>query len=204
VVAPETAAHAAGTSALLPMITLGIPGSPTAAVLLGGLLIWGLQPGPLLFVEQKDFVWGLIASMYLGNLAGLIVVLTMVPLFAAILRVPFPIIAPVIVVICAIGAYTVKNNMLDVWMIVAFGMMGYVFKKLDYPLAPMVLALVLGDAAESSFRQAMLISQGDLTVFFSNWLVGGLTGLALVALFWPLISAGMARMRAAAMATSRN
>src|SRR5690242_18553956 len=189
VIAPETAAHAAGTSALLPMITLGIPGSPTAAVLLGGLLIWGLQPGPLLFVEQKEFVWGLIASMYLGNIAGLIVVLTAVPLFAAILRVPFPIIAPVIVVICAIGAYTVKNNMFDVWLMVIFGVIGYVFKKLDYPLAPMVLALVLGDAAESSFRQAMLISQGDLTVFFSNWLVGSLTGLALFALFWPLLSA---------------
>ena len=194
VVAPETAAHAAGTSALLPMITLGIPGSPTAAVLLGGLLIWGLQPGPLLFVEQKDFVWGLIASMYLGNVAGLIVVLTAVPLFAAILRVPFPIIAPVIVVICAIGAYTVKNNMFDVWLMLIFGVIGYVFKKLDYPLAPMVLALVLGDAAESSFRQAMLISQGDLTVFFSNWLVGGLTGLALIALFWPLISAVLGKV----------
>ena len=88
VVAPETAAHAAGTSALLPMLTLGIPGSPTAAVLLGGLMIWGLQPGPMLFVEQKEFVWGLIASMYLGNIAGLIVVLTCVPLFAAILRIP--------------------------------------------------------------------------------------------------------------------
>jgi putative tricarboxylic transport membrane protein len=196
VVAPETAAHAAGTSALLPMITLGIPGSPTAAVLLGGLLIWGLQPGPLLFVEQKDFVWGLIASMYLGNVAGLIVVLTMVPLFAAILRVPFPIIAPVIVVICAIGAFTVKNNMLDVWMMVVFGIVGYVFRKLDYPLAPMVLALVLGDSAESSFRQSMLIAQGDLRIFFSNWLVGGLTGLALIALFWPLISGGLARLRA--------
>ena len=195
VVAPETAAHAAGTSALLPMLTLGIPGSPTAAVLLGGLLIWGLQPGPLLFVEQKDFVWGLIASMYLGNIAGLIVVLTAVPLFAAILRVPFPIIAPVIVVICAIGAYTVKNNMMDVWMMVVFGVVGYVFKKLDYPLAPLVLALVLGDAAESAFRQSMLISQGDLTVFFSNWLVGSLTGLALVALFWPLISAALAGLR---------
>ena len=89
VIAPETAAHAAGTSALLPMLALGVPGSPTAAVLLGGLLIWGLQPGPLLFVEQKDFVWGLIASMYLGNIVGLVVVLTMVPVFAAILRVPF-------------------------------------------------------------------------------------------------------------------
>jgi putative tricarboxylic transport membrane protein len=203
VVAPETAAHAAGTSALLPMITLGIPGSPTAAVLLGGLMIWGLQPGPLLFVEQKDFVWGLIASMYLGNIAGLIVVLTAVPLFAAILRVPFPIIAPVIVVICAIGAFTVKNNMLDVWMMVIFGVVGYAFRKLDYPLAPMVLALVLGDAAESSFRQSMLMSQGDMRIFFSNWLVGSLTGLALVALFWPLISSGIGRLRAAVTAPRR-
>jgi len=195
VVAPETAAHAAGTSALLPMITLGIPGSPTAAVLLGGLLIWGLQPGPLLFVEQKDFVWGLIASMYLGNIAGLIVVLTAVPLFAAILRVPFPIIAPVIVVICAIGAYTVKNNMFDVWLMLVFGVVGYVFKKLDYPLAPMVLALVLGDAAESAFRQSMLMSQGTMTIFWSNWLAGSLTTLALALLLWPFISQLKAKLR---------
>src|SRR5437867_12006214 len=137
VVAPETAAHAAGTSALLPMLTLGIPGSPTAAVLLGGLMIWGLQPGPMLFIEQKDFVWGLIASMYLGNIAGLLVVLTCVPLFAAILRIPFSIIAPVIIVICAIGAYTVHNSMFDVYLMVAFGVLGYAFKKLGYPLAPM-------------------------------------------------------------------
>jgi len=195
VVAPETAAHAAGTSALLPMLTLGVPGSPTAAVLLGGLLIWGLQPGPLLFVEQKDFVWGLIASMYLGNIAGLIVVLTCVPLFAAILRIPFAVIAPVILVICAIGAYTVHNSMFDVWMMVVFGVFGYVFKKLQYPLAPLVLAIVLGDRAEASFRQAMLVSQGDMTVFFSNGLVGSLTGLALFLLFWPLISLAIARAR---------
>jgi putative tricarboxylic transport membrane protein len=195
VVAPETAAHAAGTSALLPMLALGIPGSPTAAVLLGGLLIWGLQPGPLLFVEKQDFVWGLIASMYLGNLAGLVIVLTCVPLFAAILRVPFSIIAPIIIVICAIGAYTVHNAMLDVWLMMLFGVVGYVFKKLDYPLAPLVLALVLGDRAEDSFRQAMLISQGDLSIFFSNALVGGITGLALVMLSWPLISQMIARLR---------
>ena len=162
VVAPETAAHAAGTSALLPMLTLGIPGSPTAAVLLGGLLIWGLQPGPMLFVEQKEFVWGLIASMYLGNIAGLIVVLTCVPLFAAILRVPFSIIAPVILVICAVGAYTVHNSMFDVWMMMVFGVIGYAFNKLGYPLPPLVLAIVLGDKAEESFRQAMLGSQGSL------------------------------------------
>src|SRR5919112_3262666 len=110
VVAPETAAHAAGTAALLPMIALGVPGSPTAAVLLGGLLIWGLQPGPMLFVDQKDFVWGLIASMYVGNVVGLIIVLTCVPLLAAILRIPFSIIAPIILVLCAIGAYTVHNS----------------------------------------------------------------------------------------------
>ncbi|CAN7589256.1 tripartite tricarboxylate transporter permease [Variovorax paradoxus] len=188
VVAPETAAHAAGTSALLPMLALGIPGSPTAAVLLGGLLIWGLQPGPLLFVEQKDFVWGLIASMYLGNIVGLIVVLSTVPLFASILRIPFSIIAPVIIVICAIGAYTVHNAMLDIWFMLGFGVVGYLFKKLDFPLAPLVLALVLGDKAEDSFRQAMLVSQGDVTIMFSNPLVGGITTLALLLLFWPLIS----------------
>jgi putative tricarboxylic transport membrane protein len=195
VVAPETAAHAAGTSALLPMITLGVPGSPTAAVLLGGLLIWGLQPGPLLFVEQKDFVWGLIASMYVGNIAGLIVVLTCVPLFAAILRIPFSVIAPIIVVICAIGAYTVHNSLFDVWMMVVFGVAGYVFKKLSYPLAPLVLAIVLGDNAEASFRQAMLVSQGDLTVFFENRLVGTMTTLALLLLVWPFFSWLVAKLR---------
>jgi putative tricarboxylic transport membrane protein len=197
VVAPETAAHAAGTSALLPMITLGVPGSPTAAVLLGGLLIWGLQPGPLLFVEQKEFVWGLIASMYLGNIAGLIVVLTCVPLFAAILRIPFAIIAPVIIVICAIGAYTVHNSMFDVYLMVIFGVIGYVFKKLKYPLAPLVLALVLGDRAEENFRNAIKGSGGEMSVFFSNALVGTLTGVALLLLVWPLVSALIARIRRA-------
>src|SRR5687767_279496 len=200
VVAPETAAHAAGTAALLPMITLGVPGSPTAAVLLGGLMIWGLQPGPLLFVEQKDFVWGLIASMYLGNLVGLVVVLTMVPFFAAILRVPFSIIAPIILVICAIGAYTVHNNTFDIIMMLVFGVAGYFLKKCNYPLAPLVLAIVLGDKAEESFRQSLLISQGGLGVFFSNGLVSTIMALGLVALFWPLISRGWTRSRFATAA----
>jgi putative tricarboxylic transport membrane protein len=198
IIAPETAAHAAGTAALLPMLSLGIPGSPTAAVLLGGLLIWGLQPGPLLFVEKPDFVWGLIASMYLGNLAGLFVVLTCVPLFASILRIPFSIIAPVIIVICAVGAYTVHNATFDVWLMMGFGVLGYIFKKLDYPMAPMVLALVLGDRAEDSFRQSMLMSQGSVDIFFSNYLVSGITGLALLLLFWPLISKFIGKKKAAA------
>jgi putative tricarboxylic transport membrane protein len=194
VIAPETAAHAAGTSALLPMLALGVPGSPTAAVLLGGLLIWGLQPGPLLFVEQKDFVWGLIASMYLGNVVGLAVVLTMVPLFAAILRVPFGIIAPVILVICAIGAYTVHNNNFDVIMMLVFGVVGYFFKKCNYPLAPLVLAIVLGDKAEEAFRQSLLISGGSVAVFWSSGLVSLIMALGLVALFWPAISKGLNRI----------
>ena len=195
VIAPETAAHAAGTAALLPMLTLGIPGSPTAAVLLGGLLVWGLQPGPLLFVEQKDFVWGLIASMYLGNVVGLIVVLLTVPWFAAILRIPFSIIAPVILVICAVGAYTVNSSMFDVWLMMGFGVMGYVFKKLDYPLAPLVLALVLGDMAENAFRQSLLGSSGSMLVFVSNPLVASITALALLMLFWPLVSAVLKRVK---------
>ena len=200
VVAPETAAHAAGTAALLPMLSLGVPGSPTAAVLLGGLLIWGLQPGPLLFVEQKDFVWGLIASMYLGNIVGLIIVLTCVPLFAAILRVPFSIIAPIILVMCAIGAYTVHNSTFDVVLMLVFGVIGYVLKKCNYPLAPMVLAIVLGDKAEEAFRQSLLGSGGSLGIFFSNGLVGSIMVLGLIALFWPLIQNAWTRMRLATAA----
>jgi len=203
VVAPETAAHAAGTSALLPMLTLGIPGSPTAAVLLGGLLIWGLQPGPMLFIEQKDFVWGLIASMYLGNLVGLLVVLTTVPWWAALLRIPFSVIAPVIIVICAIGAYTVHSSMFDVAMMLVFGVLGYLFKKLKYPLAPLVLALVLGDMSEASFRQAMLLSQGDLAIFWSNGLVGGIVLLALVMLVSPLWGIARKHLRSREYTQSR-
>jgi putative tricarboxylic transport membrane protein len=195
VIAPETAAHAAGTSALLPMISLGVPGSPTAAVLLGGLLIWGLQPGPLLFTEQKDFVWGLIASMYMGNIVGLIIVLTCVPLFAAILRIPFSVIAPVILVLCAIGAYTVHNNTFDIVMMLVFGVVGYFMKKCNYPLAPLVLAIVLGDKAEEAFRQSLLASQGGLGVFWSNGLVSTIMALGLIALFWPIIQSGWAWLR---------
>jgi putative tricarboxylic transport membrane protein len=196
VLAPETAAHAAGTSALLPMLALGIPGSATAAVLLGGLMVWGLQPGPLLFVEQKEFVWGLIASMYLSNVAGLIIVLTTVPLFAAILRIPFSIIAPTIIAVCAIGAYTVHSAMLDVWFMVLFGAAGYVLKKLRYPLAPLVLSLVLGDRAENAFRQTMLASKGSLDIFWSNPLVASITALALIMLFWPLVALAWRSLRA--------
>ncbi|WP_062111548.1 tripartite tricarboxylate transporter permease [Aureimonas sp. AU40] len=188
VIAPEVADHSAGTSALLPMLALGVPGSATAAVMMGGLMIWGLQPGPLLFTEQPDFVWGLIASMYLSNIIAVVLVLATVPLFASILRIPFGIIGPIIIVVCLIGAYTVANAEFDVMMAVAFGVMGYVFKRLDYPIAPLVLAMVLGDKAEDAFRQSMLYSGGSISIFWSNPLVATLMGLAMLLLFWPLLS----------------
>jgi len=168
VIAPETAAHAAGIGALLPMITLGIPGSPTAAVMLAGFFIWGLNPGPLLFTTQREFVWGLIGSMYVANVVGVIIVLTMVPIFAAINRIPFSVLAPLIVILSSIGAYAVNNQVLDLWIMLGSGVAGYLFKKLKYPLAPLVVALVLGDLAEQALRQSLIMSQGSGAIFFNR------------------------------------
>src|ERR687888_636940 len=195
VVAPETAAHPAGVAAILPMITLGIPGSPTAAVMLGGLIIWGLQPGPLLFKEQPDFVWGLIASMYTGNVIGVLVVLLFVPAFAAILRLPFAALTPIIVFVCAIGAYTVNKAMLDVWYMLIFGVIGYVFKKLDYPLAPLVLALVLGDMTETALRQSLIMSQGSLGILLDRPISGVITVVAILFFLMPIITPWWRRLR---------
>jgi TctA family transporter len=187
IIAPETADHAAGTSALLPMLALGIPGSATAAVMMGGLMIWGLNPGPMLFVDQKDFVWGLIASMYVGNIVAVVLVLLTVPVFAALMRIPFVVIAPLIVIICTVGAYSVSNSYLDVILMLGFGVVGYLFKKLSYPLAPLVLAIVIGDRAEDAFRQAMLMSKGSLGIFFANRLVTSLVVAAMALLLLPLV-----------------
>lgn len=195
VVAPETAAHAAGVAAMLPMITLGIPGSPTAAVMLGGLIVWGLQPGPMLFVDRPDFVWGLIASMYTGNVIGVLMVLTLVPFFAAILRIPFAVLTPLIVILCAIGAYAVHTSMIDIWYMLVFGVVGYLFKKLDYPLAPLVLALVLGDMSENALRQSLIMSQGSLTIFFTRPIAAALTALAVLLFALPVITPWWRRWR---------
>jgi putative tricarboxylic transport membrane protein len=195
VVAPEVAAHAAGVSATLPMITLGIPGSPTMAVILGGLMIWGLQPGPMLFKDRPDFVWGLIASIWASNAIGVLIVLSFVPLFAAILRIPFGILMPSIVFVCAIGAYAVNNRMIDIWYMIIFGFVGYAFKKLDYPIAPMVLALVLGDLAESAMRQSLVMSQGSPLIFLTRPIAGVINCLALFFFFWPTIKALRDRAR---------
>jgi putative tricarboxylic transport membrane protein len=189
------AAHSAGVAAMLPMITLGIPGSPTAAVMLGGLIIWGLQPGPMLFKDKPDFVWGLIASMYTGNVIGVLMVLAFVPFFAAILRIPFAILTPLIVVVCAIGAYAVHNSMIDIWYMLIFGVVGYVFKKLDYPLAPLVLALVLGDMSENALRQSLIMSQGSLTIFATRPIAAVITAAAILFFALPVLTPWWRRMR---------
>jgi len=195
VIAPETADHAAGSAAMLPMLALGIPGSATAAVMMGGLMIWGLNPGPTLFTDRPDFVWGLIASMYLGNVVAVIVVLATVPLFASILRIPFSIVGPVIVVVCFIGAFTVASKEFDIWLALIFGFVGYAFKKLDYPIAPLILAMVIGDKAEDAFRQSMIFSQGSLSIFWSNPLVSTLMALGLLLLLMPLVGTAYRRLR---------
>jgi len=195
VIAPEVAAHAAGVSATLPMITLGIPGSPTMAVILGGLMMWGLQPGPMLFKENPEFVWGLIGSIWVANAIGVVMVLSFVPFFASILRAPFSILMPSIVFVCAIGAYAVNNRMIDIWYMILFGFVGMAFKKLDYPIAPMVLALVLGDMAETAMRQSLVMSQGSPLIFFNRPIAGIVNGLAVLFFFWPLVTALRDRIR---------
>ena len=124
--------------------------------------------------------------MYLGNIAGLLIVLSTVPLFAAILRIPFSIVAPMILMVCAVGAFTVHSAQADIWIMLGFGVLGYILKKLDYPLAPLVLALVLGDRMEDAFRQSMLSSKGSLGIFWHNGLAGTITTLAVLMLLWPL------------------
>jgi putative tricarboxylic transport membrane protein len=180
---------------MLPMLTLGIPGSPTAAVMLGGLIIWGLQPGPMLFIDNPQFVWGLIASMYTGNVIGVLMVLTLVPVFAAILKIPFAILTPLIVVVCAIGSYAVHNSMIDIWYMLIFGVVGYVFKKLDYPLAPLVLALVLGDISENALRQSLIMSQGSLAIFATRPIAAVITGAAILFFALPVVTPWWRRLR---------
>jgi putative tricarboxylic transport membrane protein len=193
IIATQSSAQAAGIGSLLPMITLGIPGSPTAAVILGGLYIWGLTPGPTLFVEQKDFVWGLIASMYIGNVMGVVLCLLLVPFFAAILRVPAPILTPLIILLSAIGAYAVKNTTMDVWLLLIFGAAGYVFKKLGYPLAPFVIALVLGDMTEEALRQSLIMSDGSLLIFVTRPLAAVGVAVALILFFMPILAPALRR-----------
>jgi putative tricarboxylic transport membrane protein len=166
VAAPECANNAASTGSMLPMLTLGIPGSPTTAVMLGALYVWGLVPGPRLFIENPEFVWGLTGSLYIANTMAVLVALFAIPLFIWMLRMPMTILAPVILVVCTVGGFSPTQDMFDVYLMFLFGAVGYFLRKLDYPMAPMVLALVLGGLTERTFRQSMIISHGSLEILF--------------------------------------
>ena len=195
VVAPEAANNAASTGSMLPMLTLGIPGSPTTAILLGGMVIWGLEPGPMLFIEHKEFVWGLIASLYAANLFALLINIAFIPAFLMVLRMPFTILAPIIFILCIVGGYAPTQDLHDVWLMLIFGVVGYLMRKLDYPVAPAVLAIVLGPLAETSMRQSLIMAHGSFATFFTRPISGTIMVVALGLLIWPLVTLIYRRMR---------
>lgn len=194
VAAPESANNAASAGAMVPMLTLGIPGSATTAVMLGGLMMWGLRPGPLLFEKNPDFVWGLIASMYIGNVMLVVLNIAFIPLFVRALRIPYSVLMPLIIVFCVTGAYSQSNKLWDVGQMLVFGVIGYAMKKLDYSPAALTLALVLGPLAERALRQSLIISDAGLGIFFLRPISAVLTVAALVAVAVPVAQAiGRAR-----------
>ena len=185
VAAPEAANNSASTGSMLPMLTLGIPGSPTTAILLGGMVIWGLTPGPRLFVEQSDFVWGLIGSFYVSNLFALLVNLAFIPLFIWMLRMPFTVLAPLIFVLSVVGGYAAMQDMFDIWLLLIFGFGAFFLRKFDYPVAPAVLAIVLGPIAEPTLRQSLLLSSGDPSIFFSRPISAPIMIIAIILILMP-------------------
>jgi putative tricarboxylic transport membrane protein len=185
---------------MVPLLTLGIPGSGTTAILLGGFMMWGLRPGPLLFEKNPDFVWGLIASMYIGNVMLVILNIAFIPIFVRALRIPYAILMPLIIVLCITGAYSLNNKVWDVGQMLVFGVLGYVMKKLDYSPAALTLALVLGPLAERALRQSLIISDAGLGIFFTRPLAAVLTSLALLAIAIPVVRAVIGRVLPSAAA----
>ena len=196
VAAPEAANNSASTGAMLPMMTLGIPGSPTTAVLLAGMVIWGLQPGPLLFTNQPDFVWPLIGSFYISNIIAVLVNLAFIPIFLWMLRMPFTILAPVIFVLSLVGTYAAYLDLFDVGLMVIVGLVAFVLRILDYPLAPAVLAIVLGPIAEPKLRQSLLLSDGDWSIFLTRPIAVPITVVAIILILLPLFKVLRDRFRA--------
>lgn len=177
VAAPEGANNAAVAGAMVPMLTLGIPGSASTALMLAAMIIGGVRPGPLLFTEHPDLVWTVIASLFVANVVLLILNLPLVPLFASLTRIRYLYLYPVIVILAIVGAYSVNNDVFDVWLMLFFGVIGYLLKRLDVPLAPLVLGVVLGPIAETSLVQALSLSRGNPLVFVERPLsLGLLTG----------------------------
>lgn len=168
VASSEGANNAAAAGAFAPLLSLGLPGSGTAAVLLGGLMMWGLQPGPRLFTEQADFCWGLIASMYVGNVICIIIAIGVIPFLTKILKVPAGIMAPIIITLCVIGAYAANNNIFDVYVMIITGFIAYFLNQNKYPIAPLLLAFVLTSTLEKNLSQAFKINGGSPSIFFTK------------------------------------
>lgn len=188
---PEAANNGASAGAMVPLLTLGIPGSASTAVLLAGFLAWGLQPGPLLMEQNPEFAWGLIASMYLGNIMLLVINIFMIPTFANVARVPFRLLAPVIIVLCTLGTFTVNGSIIEVGIMLTCGVLGFFMRLYGMSPAALVIALVLGPLAEETLRQTMVISGGDFGIFLerttSMWLLVAIAGLLLLPLLLPMI-----------------
>jgi putative tricarboxylic transport membrane protein len=192
VAGPEAANNADTAGAMVPMLSLGIPGSGGTAVLMGAFIMYGIQPGPMMFATHPDLAWGLIDSMYMGNIMLLILNLPLIGLFVKLLYVPVGILYPLIIAISAIGAYGISSDPVDLYLILFFGILGYLFQKVDIPTAPLVLSLVLGSTMEQSFRQAMTISGADPKIFFGSGISIVLLCLSVVSIAFPLVS-GMRR-----------
>jgi len=186
VAAPEGANNAETGGALIPMLTLGIPGSSTTAVLLAALVLWGFKPGPLFIPENPALFWGLVASMYIGNLMLLVLNMPLVPLFAQVLRTPAYILYPVILGIAMVGVYSTSGSLFDVWLLAGFGLLGYLMRKLDYPSAPLILGLVLGGAMERALRQSLMMSDGHVSILVSRPVSAVMLSLALLILLMPV------------------
>jgi putative tricarboxylic transport membrane protein len=186
VAAPEGANNSETGGALVPLLTLGIPGSGTTAILLAAFILWGLRPGPLMIQDNPSLFWGLVASMYVGNVMLLVLNLPLIPLFAQILRLPAYVLFPIIFGISIVGVYSVSSSIFDVWLLGLFGLLGYAMRKLDYPAAPMILGLVLGDSMERALRQSLMMSQGDLAILVSRPISAVMLFLAVLILILPL------------------
>ncbi|MHB0871180.1 MAG: tripartite tricarboxylate transporter permease [Chloroflexota bacterium] len=181
VAAPETANNAYANAALIPLFTLGIPGSPIIAILMGAFMMNGLIPGPFLFKEHADFAWAVIASLYVGNVILVVLNLPLIPLWVSLLRIPYPVLFALILAFCVVGAYSVDSSIFDVGAMLGFGLLGYILKKLDFPLAPLVLTLILGPLMEKGLRQSLELSDGEFSIFFTRPISAVL--LAIAALF---------------------
>jgi putative tricarboxylic transport membrane protein len=186
VAAPESANNAAAAGAMVPMLSLGVPGSGTTAIILGALIMFGIRPGPEMFVKNAELVWAVIASMYIGNVILLVLNLPLAGLFAKLLKVPYRWLYPPILALCIAGVYSQSNSVEDCWLLAGFGVFGWLMKRYDWSMAPMVLGLVLGPLFETAMRQSLTISHGNPAIFVTRPISAALLALALIALTAPL------------------